>query len=138
MKTDGLIALVAVILAAGAFIVAFLQVLLEYMSSSASRDLCSFSAIGPTSNQKKYGWNFSAWKLRVYYPLIKMDCNTLLQEFVKSGTKNIEVNETVKSIQRNHNWVWRVINSDEIVHRNDIAFVAPPRLIPSPMADYLQ
>ncbi|KAF2396080.1 hypothetical protein EJ06DRAFT_242395 [Trichodelitschia bisporula] len=114
-------AFAAVLLAAAAFIVAFLQVILEYMSSSTTRNLCSPQAIGVSAHQTKYSWNFGSWKLRVFYPLIKMDTGTLLLLFMSSEQRSISRVPELRRIAKAHDWRWRAIESSESIDRNTIA-----------------
>lgn len=121
MQSDTIVALAAAILAAGAFIVAFFQVILEYMSSSTSRNICSSSAIGCSEKRTKYGWSFTSWKLKVYYPLLKMEVNPLLLKFMKAELDNIEFDDNMENISKRHGWAFRPISSNERVGRSAIA-----------------
>lgn len=121
MDDSTLLALVAVILAALAFIAAFLQVLLEYASSTTARNKCDVNAIGPAANQTKWSWSFSDWKLRVEYPRLRMDRSELIAEFMKAERSKIDTNERINSIRKQHNWQWRAAKSVEKVKRDMLA-----------------
>ncbi|KAF2679815.1 hypothetical protein K458DRAFT_263315, partial [Lentithecium fluviatile CBS 122367] len=113
--------LVAAILAAAAFIVAFLQTLLEYMGSSASRNICSSSAIGYAARQVKWGWSLGSWKLKVYYPLLDMSQRTLMLNFISAELNGISMDDKMDSIRKAHDWAWRPIESTEAITANTIA-----------------
>lgn len=119
MNVNLIIALVAVVLAAFAFVISFFQLLLEYMSSSASRNLCSYSAIGATAKQVRYGWNFRAWKLRIFYPAIRMEPKSLL--LLSLFSRDASVRSAMRGIGQKDGWIWRTRGADETVHKNDIA-----------------
>jgi len=113
MEIEFLMGLVAVILAALAFIVAFLQVVLEYTTSSPWRNMCSQAAIGPSAKQRKLGWTFRRWKLKVYYPLLRLQFDDLLQAFLRSDLETIEKDMALREIAHRHDWGWRPIKSSE-------------------------
>lgn len=121
MGSDTVVALAAVILAAGAFIVAFLQVILEYMSSSASRNICSSGAIGSSARGTRYGWSLGSWKLKVYYPILKMDVRSLLAEFMRADRNSIVHDRNIRRIAEKRDCTWRSIQSKEKIKRSDLA-----------------
>jgi len=106
------VAIVAVVLAAAAFIVAFFQTLLEYLGSATARHKCAAPAIGPAYRQVKWRWSPTDWKLKVYYPLL----NTDHSEISRIAAVNRDVHSashywssTVERMQKN--WGWRTIKT---------------------------
>ncbi|KAF3902213.1 hypothetical protein ABW21_db0208625 [Orbilia brochopaga] len=77
-SSDALVALAALVFAGVAFLIAFLQVLLQYLTSS-QRDKCLSGAIGVWSRLVKTGWDFSRWRIRVQYPQLKFNPEKLLK-----------------------------------------------------------
>ncbi|KAL2264055.1 hypothetical protein VTK26DRAFT_2841 [Humicola hyalothermophila] len=73
------VTLAALILAAGAFVVALAQALMQYFSSSEARGKCTFEAIDISSKSTKLGWNWTFWKLRVYYPVLNISFSTVMR-----------------------------------------------------------
>jgi len=113
MEIELLLGLVAVILAALAFIVAFLQVILEYTTSSPWRNMCSQSAIGPSAKQRKLGWTFRRWKLKVYYPLLRLEFDDLLWHFLRSDVRTIRKSPAMRDVADRRDWKWRDVRSSE-------------------------
>src|ERR1700743_1980701 len=89
-QTANRIATAASILAAAAFIVALAQAILEYASSSTSRIKCTKAAIGITSENKTFGWSFSGWKLKVYFPEIDFSQKKVLEVMVDSERMGLD------------------------------------------------
>jgi hypothetical protein len=77
-SSDGLsnrVALTALILGGGAFIIAFLQLTYEYFISRAK---CSRGAIGVWSKHTKLLWDMHNWVPRVMYPEVEFDIMMVL------------------------------------------------------------
>ncbi|KAK6537330.1 hypothetical protein TWF694_011520 [Orbilia ellipsospora] len=74
---DSTLALAALIFAAIAFVAAFLQALLQYLTSS-QRDKCLSGAIGGWSAYTKTRWDITRWRIKVQYPRLKLDPDTLI------------------------------------------------------------
>jgi hypothetical protein len=72
------IALAAAILAAAAFFVSILQAILQYTSSSYSRHKCTTAAIGASAREVRFTWSFSSWRLKVFYPVLNFDSQTVM------------------------------------------------------------
>src|SRR5271170_7365769 len=71
--------IVALVLAAAAFLISFLQMLVQYLTSSPTRDKCSQGAIGGWHTYAKTRWDFFNYRLRVLYPVVNLDCVKILQ-----------------------------------------------------------
>lgn len=121
MDIEFLMGLLAVILSALAFLVAFLQVVLEYTTSSPWRNMCSQAAIGPSAKQRKLGFTFRRWKVKVYYPLLRLDFRDLKQAFLLTDAAYIGKHHPFRAISRRHAWSWRPIQSNEKITWRAIA-----------------
>ncbi|KAF3298112.1 hypothetical protein TWF132_004253 [Orbilia oligospora] len=75
--TETTLALVALIFAAIAFIAAFLQALLQYLTSN-QRDKCLLGAIGAWNVYTKTRWDLRNWRIVVQYPKLQLDPGTIL------------------------------------------------------------
>jgi len=119
------ISLAAAILAAGAFIIAFAQALLQYFSSSESRNKCTFSAIDVSSKQVKFGWSWKFWKLRVYYPVLDFDFQSILLLQLEASLKNAidSPKSPLEKIRKKHGWHWRSVMEKDEISRRTIAYV---------------
>jgi len=73
------VAIIALVLAAGAFLAALLQVIIEYITSSSVREKCSRGALGGWAKYTKTGWDIRYWRLHVVYPQINLGCPDILQ-----------------------------------------------------------
>lgn len=121
MEIELFLSLIAVILAALAFIVAFLQVILEYTTSSPWRNMCSQGAIGPSAKERKLGWAFRRWKLKVYYPLLSLKFEDLLLRFLVSDVGTIEKSPVLRNICDRRGWGWRPVRSSEKITWRTVA-----------------
>ncbi|EWC48034.1 hypothetical protein DRE_02613 [Drechslerella stenobrocha 248] len=72
------VALIALVFAAVAFLVSFLQALLQYLTSS-QRDKCLRGAIGGWSAFTKTGWDFKTWRIRVQHPQLRFEPEALIR-----------------------------------------------------------
>ncbi|KAK6511188.1 hypothetical protein TWF481_000110 [Arthrobotrys musiformis] len=76
METN--VALVALVFAAIAFVAAFFQALLQYLTSN-QRDKCMIGATGPWSKYTKTGWDLRRWRIVVQYPKLEFSTLALLR-----------------------------------------------------------
>ncbi|KAF2965656.1 hypothetical protein GQX73_g7909 [Xylaria multiplex] len=73
-STANRLSLAATIIAVAAFLVAFLQAILEYSSAGESaRRKCDLAAIGPFSKHVHKKWSFRHWRRKFYYPVLNQD-----------------------------------------------------------------
>ena len=78
------VSLAAAVLAAGAFLVAFLQALLEYSSSGAERHKCNECAIHIAKKMAYRRWSFRSWKWRYYYPELDIQVDKIFKQLTAS------------------------------------------------------
>ncbi len=122
-RTANSIALAAATLAAGAFFIALLQAILEYVSSGDARHKCNVAAIGPSAAYTKHRWSLRSWKFKSYYPELKFGLNDILAAAYSnerngiqcSLTLDIETNDTIRT-------GWRAIRSKEVLKRGDVRY----------------
>jgi hypothetical protein len=88
------VALAALVLAAGAFVVALAQALMQYFSSSEARGKCTYEAIGMSAKSTKMGWNWTFWKLRVYYPVLNISFTTVMRAAVEQADYHIDASSS--------------------------------------------
>jgi hypothetical protein len=116
------LALAATILAAGAFIVSFLQVLLEYLGSSEARNKVTYQAIGDSAYLVKFGWKWRFWKLSVKYPLLKFNHETLLMLAHREMSKGIDMGGSpMKPLGVKYDWLWSTMEEQDKVDFNSVA-----------------
>ncbi|KAF3219586.1 hypothetical protein TWF106_007006 [Orbilia oligospora] len=75
--TETTLALVALVFAAIAFLAAFFQALLQYLTSN-QRDKCLLGAIGAWNVYTKTRWDLWNWRIVVQYPRLRLDLGTIL------------------------------------------------------------
>jgi hypothetical protein len=85
---DRILAVIATGVAGVALLVAFLQVFLQYITSSPLRDKCNAAAIGCASRLVK--WGFS-WTLTVHYPLLDLSAAKIISAARSTEQNGIEV-----------------------------------------------
>ncbi|KAK6331648.1 hypothetical protein TWF718_002197 [Orbilia javanica] len=83
-ETETKVALVALVFAAIAFIAAFLQALLQYLTSN-QRDKCLVGAIGAWSVHTKTRWDIWKWRIVVQYPKLRLDPRVIVGSGAKSS-----------------------------------------------------
>lgn len=88
------VALAALVLAAGAFVVALAQALMQYFSSSEARGKCTYEAIDMSAKSTKMGWNWTFWKLRVYYPVLNISFTTVMRAAVEQADYHIDASSS--------------------------------------------
>lgn len=66
------VALAALVLGGGAFVIAFLQMVYQYLTSNL-RDKCSSGAIGGWQKYMSTGWDVLNWRPRIEYPQIQLN-----------------------------------------------------------------
>jgi len=76
------VALAAIVVGGAAFIIAFLQMFYQYLSSDY-RDKCSTGAIGGWKRYTRGRWNYGNWRMDITYPRIVLDCDKLLSQRVE-------------------------------------------------------
>ena len=128
------LAIAAVVLAAGAFAVAFLQAILQYASSSQSRNKVSPAAIDVSSRHVKTGWSWRYWRLRVYYPLLYFSYQEILNLSVAASDTSIDGRDSlIKGFQRANkdarHWAWRTVRRTDKVTWRNIAYGQSLRFI---------
>ncbi|KAB8067032.1 hypothetical protein BDV29DRAFT_163900 [Aspergillus leporis] len=116
-------AIAAAVLAAGAFVVAFTQTLLDYFSSSESRNKCTYAAIHVASKQVRFGWSWKFWKLEVYYPALYFDYETILSLLVKSNSQHaIDADDSpISALRHKHDWQWRSMMEEDQIGCKSVA-----------------
>lgn len=90
--------IIALILAAGAFVISFLQFVYQYITSG-TREKCLTGRIGDWAVFTKTSWDFSQWRLRVRYPQIDLSVANVLdtrRQFLNDNRRP----ESLKTIQR--------------------------------------
>lgn len=125
--TANQLAMAATVLAAGAFVMAFLQALMEYIGSNEARSKCTYEAIGMTAKQVKFGWNFTFWRLRVYYPLLDFSFAAVLDQAVRQTNKDA-INAPLSPMSaltrrkgQSKTFGWRAMTETENTTFNDVA-----------------
>jgi hypothetical protein len=73
------VALAALLLGGGAFVIAFLQMFYQYLTTNL-RDKCSSGAIGGWQHFMRTGWDFTSWRPRIEYPLVDLNVWHVLEE----------------------------------------------------------
>jgi hypothetical protein len=117
-----IIAVVAAVLGGGAFIAAFLQALLEYLSSSSGKWKCNKAAIGSAKKHTHTSWDVRSWKLRVYYPLLQFDTAMILHQILIQSMGRIDQNSAVNKICRGEpNWFWTYITANQTLSNLNVA-----------------
>lgn len=113
------IALTAAALAACAFGVALLQVIMQYASSSAGRSKCSRAAIHSTHKRVKYRWDVLSWKMKIYYPELSFKYT----DVVTAGYANqIEgISKTLRLDKEDEPLTgWKSLSSQDLWQRSEI------------------
>lgn len=80
----------ALVLAAAAFVVALAQALMQYFSSSEARGKCTYEAIDMSAKSTKLGWNWTFWKLRVYYPVLNISFASVMGAAMDQAKEHID------------------------------------------------
>ncbi|KAK6526021.1 hypothetical protein TWF281_011062 [Arthrobotrys megalospora] len=107
-STETTVALVALVFAIIAFIAAFFQALLQYLTSS-QRDKCLSGAIGGWSKYTKTLWDLSRWRIRVLYPRLTLEWSRILRTRDKhrealADWSKINIPHLVRSYQLKRNY----------------------------------
>ncbi|KAI9803567.1 MAG: hypothetical protein M1825_001910 [Sarcosagium campestre] len=107
-NSDYNVAFGAVILAAAAFLVTFLQTMLQYVSSSNSRHKCSTAAIGRAHKLVNWHWSFTSWRLKVKYPLLDFNHVSVMREFYRQSHQTLKSEPEMRTIiNKRKGWGWR-------------------------------
>ncbi|KAJ4202015.1 hypothetical protein NW759_015483 [Fusarium solani] len=109
------LALGAIVIASVAFIVAFLQFVLEYFASSEARSKYTYEAIGPSAKHVKFRPNWRFFKLRVKYPLLDLSFSKV---FTAVCTSELLAIDSLKSPLRRvcedkPHWGWQVMGETD-------------------------
>jgi len=89
-NTANRLSLAAAILAAAAFIVSFLQALLQYSSAGNERDKCNKCAIHIAHKMASRHWDFREWKWRYLYPELDLKAASIIKQLRKDGPLSIQ------------------------------------------------
>jgi hypothetical protein len=118
------VSITAVILAAAAFFVAFVQAILTYVSWGP-RHKCTFAAIGHTSKQVTIDWlGFGSRYPRVRYPLLNLDWTEVMSLVVDTAfDEDIKGNDVMDDIARSHDddWYWRPVRINDVINSWNVA-----------------
>src|SRR5436190_11980013 len=87
------VALAALILSGGAFVIAFLQMIIAYLTSTL-RDKCSTGAIGGWQKSVDTSWDFRHWRIHVLYPEVDLNFERVLK--ARKGAQLAKVSIKVK------------------------------------------
>lgn len=117
------LALGAIVIASVAFIVAFLQFVLEYFASSEARSKCTYEAIGPSAKHIKFRPNWRFFKLRVKYPLLDLSYSKV---FSAACTSELLAIDSLKSPLRRvcedkPGWGWQVMRETDKLSFNMVS-----------------
>lgn len=111
------VALAALILAAGAFVVAVAQALLQYFSSSEARGKCTYEAIDRSAKSTKLRWNWTFWKLRVYYPVLDLSFKAVMTATLQQTDHEINSNWSplrgLALATKDRRWVFKVLDEKD-------------------------
>jgi hypothetical protein len=91
------VALAALVLGSGAFVIAFLQMVFQYITAGV-REKCLAGAIGAWSKHTSTGWDFLRWRIRVEYVRLDLSIWSAL-EARKNDTEEDGI-EAIKGISR--------------------------------------
>ncbi|PVI02126.1 hypothetical protein DM02DRAFT_670801 [Periconia macrospinosa] len=83
------LSLAAVLLAGSAFVIAFLQAILQYVSASEERIKCNFSAIDISEKHKRWSFSFLHWKTKFYYPELNLSLQNIKSQ-IRSDRKKAD------------------------------------------------
>jgi hypothetical protein len=107
----------ALIIAAAAFVVACLQTISQYISSTENRNKCSSPAIGWAHRNVKHRWSWSCWRFKVYYPLLDFSFPKIVELFVNSGmgviVERYKLPSPKKRLQTNWTFDWRAMDLND-------------------------
>jgi hypothetical protein len=115
---DRLLAVIATAVAGTALLIAFVQVFLQYITSSPLREKCNVAAIGCASRLVKYG---PGWTVTVHYPLLDLTPAKLIGAARYTEQHGIEVlglqeeGQTGFSfIEENEKTSWATVKHEDI------------------------
>jgi len=115
------IALAAIAFAVAALLAAALQVILEYVSSSAVRHKVAPSAIHVAADRVKKKWSWTGWKRKFYYPQVSFDATDILSSLVRDEIESIEgtvLQQLAASDTRT--WGFRGIKTEDVITRSHV------------------
>jgi len=129
-------AIAAFVISIVAFVIAWFQGVLEYLSSSSSRHKCNRAAIGNSESMVKWGWNFRWWHLRVSYPILNLRAEPLLEQqksLYAASIKTIKLSDgrssqgnqgsgrTLNSLVVDREWLWKDVEDHDITRWHHVA-----------------
>lgn len=116
------LALGAIVIASVAFIVAFLQFLLEYFASSEARSKCTYEAIGPSAKHVKFRPNWRFFKLRVKYPLLDLSFDKVFRAACNSELLAIDSLESpLRRVEGKPRWGWQAMQETDRLSFNMVS-----------------
>ncbi|EED22219.1 hypothetical protein TSTA_094650 [Talaromyces stipitatus ATCC 10500] len=104
--------LAAAILAAGAFVISLLQLVLQYISSSETQNKCNRAAINFSEKDVTHKWSFRSWKLKVYYPELDMSCFRILEAMQDAWEYGIDYSN-IKDFAYEQGMWWHILHADD-------------------------
>lgn len=101
-NTSDILSLAALVLGAGAFVIAFLQMIFQYYTSDL-RDKCSSGAIGRWHFHVRTEFDIRDWRPRVLYPEVDLDIFNALKARKKEDEKVLKLFARLR--KRGYKWV---------------------------------
>ena len=96
------VAMAALVLGAGAFVIGFLQMIFQYYTSTL-RDKCSSGAIGRVHSHVRIEWDIRNWQPRIFYPEVELDIYDALDQ---RKDEDQQVRKLFQTLQQNgYEWV---------------------------------
>lgn len=106
------VALAALVLGGGAFVIAFLQMFYQYLTTSL-RDKCSSGAIGEWQHFARTGWDFANWRPRIEYPLVALDPWWVLRERGRAESSLIKELTKITELKKSGRYEWTQSDSPD-------------------------
>jgi hypothetical protein len=97
------LSLAAVLLGGSAFVIAFLQALLQYVTASEERIKCNSSAIDIAEKRKRWSFSPLHWKTRFYYPELTLSLNGIKEQIRSDSETGLESCSVYKDLTHNNN-----------------------------------
>ncbi|KAK3390605.1 hypothetical protein B0H63DRAFT_519814 [Podospora didyma] len=96
--SESSLALTAVVLAAGAFLISIFQAILQYLTSNVSCAECYRPTIGEWHRLVKWWWSFCEWRLRIEYPVLDLNLENTLKGYVDAKKNSILGDDNMDNI----------------------------------------
>ncbi|TFK50305.1 hypothetical protein OE88DRAFT_235379 [Heliocybe sulcata] len=90
---------IALVVAFVALVIAVLQVVQQYASSSSARGKVNTASIGLWSKKNKFRWSFWEWKLRVSYARISLRTEDAIDSLIEQRNRYSELLNSMPHIQ---------------------------------------